>query len=57
MKKTNWNPSNQNYLTSTEGSKAATAASARQARRIIFKLFLCGGGPVVDIFCPAGLLL
>ena len=40
MKKTNWNPSNQNYLTSTGGSQAATA-SARQASRTIFKLSLC----------------
>ena len=42
MKKTNWNPSNQNYLTSTGGSQAATA-SATQARRTIFKSSLCGG--------------
>ena len=27
MKKTNWNPSNQNYLTSTGGSQAATASA------------------------------
>ena len=27
MKRTNWNPSNQNYLTSTGGSQAATASA------------------------------